>query len=67
LGKLCSIAEVPDFVVEVVVVDWLHFLFEGYCLALGRWFVELVEDTLFAELVGGMWYVELVGVMDGLL
>jgi hypothetical protein len=67
LGKLRSIAEVLDFVAEVVIVDCLHFWFEGYCLALGRQFVELVEDMWFVELVGGMWSVELMDVVDGWL
>jgi hypothetical protein len=52
LEKLRSVAGVLDFVVEVVVADWLRFWFEGCWLALGRWFVELVEDMWFAELVG---------------
>jgi hypothetical protein len=42
MERLRFVAGVLGFMVEVVVVDWLHFLFGGYCFALGRRFVELL-------------------------
>jgi hypothetical protein len=42
---------VLGFVVEVEAVGWLRFSLEGWCYsALGRWFVELLEDMLFVGL-----------------